>query len=383
MRKGLSLYLHIPFCNSKCNYCSFVSVVAKDDVKLRYLNCLKKEIELRGKEFGASYIVTTIYIGGGTPSCLPNGEIKSLLKTVYKSFTVKNDAEITIEINPNSLTKEKINEYLFAGVNRFSLGLQTSNDKLLKVMGRPDSSQNFINAVNSLRELGATNISADLIIGYPTQTISDVKTSLNLLVKLNIPHVSVYMLSVEEKTKLKDQIGKGELKQLSEDEVVKMMDQVSQTLKFSDYERYEVSNFAKPGFASRHNKVYWQRLNYLGLGVAAHSYLKNQRFANTSDLVKYIGFLEKGDQIPVCDVKLLSKEESMEEMIMLSLRTSEGLNLDKFYLEFKVNFVAKNKAKIANFIKAGYLVLNQKTNSICATDKGFMVLNKIISELVF
>ena len=382
MRKGLSLYIHIPFCNSKCAYCSFVSFVAKDDVKRRYLSCLKKEIEIRGKEFGSDYVVTTIYVGGGTPSCLEVGEIKRLMQVVYKNFTVKNDAEITIELNPNSVTKEKITEYFFAGFNRFSLGLQSTNGKVLKTMERPDSSENFINAVNFIRERGGSNISCDMILGYPGQTLEDVKTTINLIKKLNIPHVSTYMLSVEEGTRLKNQIENGKLKLPSEDEVVQMYDWCVKSLEASGIKRYEVSNFARIGFRSRHNQVYWKRWNYLGLGLASHSYLKHQRFANTSDLVTYIGFLEKSNQVPVCDSKIISNNEAMEESVMLSLRTAEGLDTIAFEKEFGVNFIAKNKAKLTEFIKGGFLKLNPETNFISATDKGFLVLNKLISELV-
>lgn len=382
MRKGLSLYIHIPFCNSKCNYCSFVSMVAQDDVKNRYLLALEKEIDIRGKEFGAGYQVTSIYIGGGTPSCLPVGSIKRIMQTIYKSFVVTNDAEITIEVNPNSFSIDKLTEYLFAGVNRFSLGLQSANHKILKLMNRPDSVENFVNVVGLLRDRGISNISADVILGYPEQTIDDVRATINLLLKLNIPHISTYMLSVEDGTKLKTQIDEKELKLPSEDSVVSQYELVVKMLKDAGLHRYEVSNFAKDGFKSRHNQVYWKRWNYLGLGLSAHSYLKHQRFANTSDLATYIGFLEKSNRIPVCDSKMITDDEAMEECVMLSLRTADGLNLDNFLNEFKINFVAKNKAKLTELIKGGYLIINPKTNCIQATDKGFLVLNKIISDLV-
>jgi len=356
-------------------------MVAKDDVKARYMACLKREIELRGKEFGNAYQVTTVYIGGGTPSCLASGEIKSLMQTVYRCFTVNNDAEITIEINPNSLTKEKVSEYLFAGCNRFSLGLQSTSKHVLAAMKRPDSAENFINAVNMLKEQGVSNISADLILGYPGQTLEDVKTSVNLLNKLNIPHVSTYMLSVEEGTELKKQLDSKTVTLPSEDSVIAMYNHVVRALRAEGIERYEVSNFARAGFKSRHNQVYWKRWNYLGLGLASHSFLRHQRFANTSDIVTYIGFLEKSNQIPVCDSKMISENEAKEEIIMLSLRTSEGLDTAEFKREFGENFLAKNKAKLAKFIRGGFIILDPKTNNICATDKGFLVLNKIIADL--
>ena len=249
-------------------------------------------------------------------------------------------------------------------------------------MERPDSSENFINVVNLIREHGGSNISCDVILGYPGQTLEDVKTTINLIKKLNIPHVSTYMLSVEEGTRLKNQVENGKLKLPNEDDVVKMYDWCVNALESSGIMRYEVSNFSRIGFKSRHNQVYWRRWNYLGLGLASHSFLKHQRFANTSDLVTYIGFLEKSTQVPVCDSKIISDEEAKEECVMLSLRTAEGLDTDGYEKEFGVNFLAKNKAKIAELIKAGFLKLNPKTNYLSATNKGFLVLNKIISELV-
>lgn len=382
MRKGLSLYLHIPFCNSKCNYCSFVSVVSNDDVKLRYTQCLKKEVMLRGAELSGDYEVTSIYIGGGTPSCLPNGEIKRIMQQVYKSFVVKNDAEITVEVNPNTLTIEKVREYMFAGVNRISMGLQCASKSILGLMGRTHTADDFVRAVQLLRENGISNISADIIIGYPKQTLSDVKASLDLLAKLNIPHVSTYMLSVEKGTKLFEQIKNKTLVELGEEETVKMYSFCVEYLKKRGLERYEVSNFALPGFKSKHNQVYWKLWNYVGLGVAAHSYLHMQRFANTGEIAEYVNFLENKNQIPVASAHALTQEEQKEEFVMLSLRKADGLDPDKFFEEFGENFLATRKAKLAELIKGGFLILNPQTNRIFATDKGFLVLNKIISQLI-
>ena len=382
MRKSLSLYIHIPFCVSKCNYCSFVSMVANESSKQKYIESLKKEIMLRGKELGGGYEVATIYIGGGTPSCLPDGMVKSIMQQIYKSFVVKNNAEITIEVNPNTLTKDKVKEYMFAGINRVSIGLQCATKSVLKNMGRLHTVEDFLSAITILKEQGLNNISSDLIIGYPGQSSEDVMKSLQLLTKLNIPYISVYMLSVEDGTKLANQVKNKEVQLPSEESVAKVYNMCVDVLKKNGLIRYEVSNFAKLGFKSKHNQVYWNRSEYLGFGLAAHSFLNNQRFSNTSDLVFYVSSLSAKNQIPIVDVSTINSQEAKEETIMLSLRRAEGLDTKKFQQDFGENFLAKNKEKLAILIKNGFLVLDPKTGIVSATDKGFLVLNKIISELV-
>ena len=382
MRKGLSLYIHIPFCSSKCAYCSFVSFVSPTETKLKYVDALKKEIALRGKEFSARYEVTTIYIGGGTPSWLPPTEIKHILQEVYKHFVVKNDAEITIEVNPNSLTQEKIAEFMFAGINRFSIGLQCASDNVLSSMGRSHKVEDFIKCVNMLKNSGISNISADVILGYPKESLADVKATLELLIKLNIPHISTYMLSVEENTPLAVQINNKTTALPTEDSVIAQYNYCVSKLTENGYERYEVSNFAKPGLKSKHNQVYWKRWNYLGLGLAAHSFLKHIRFSNTSDLPAYISYLETHNNVPVCEAKPLSKQEEKEEWVMLMLRRSEGLDADAYQEEFGESFFVARKEKLATLIKNGFLILDTQTNHIKATNKGFLVLNKVIEQLV-
>ncbi|MBQ7453305.1 MAG: radical SAM family heme chaperone HemW [Clostridia bacterium] len=382
MRKGLSLYIHIPFCNSKCNYCSFTSFVSNDEIKDRYVSALKKEIAIRGKELSAQYEVTTIYIGGGTPSSLPGGLIKSIMQEVYKHFVVINNAEITIEVNPNTLTKEKVSEYMFAGINRVSMGLQCASKTILEKMGRTHTLDDFLKSVQMLREQGLNNISADVILGYPEETLTDVKLTIELLLKLGIPHISTYMLSVEEGTPLSVKLNHKTTQLPEEETVVSMYNYCVDRLTKAGFERYEVSNFAKPGFRSKHNEVYWKRYNYLGLGLAAHSFLKHQRFSNTKDLPAYITYIESNGDVPVVEAKKLTKEEEKEEWIMLMLRRSDGLDVDAYKKEFGENLFVKKKNQLAMLIKNGLIIINTQTNHIIATNKGFLVLNKIIETLV-
>lgn len=380
MKKELSLYIHIPFCNSRCNYCNFVSFVASEQEKLRYVECLKKEIMIRAKEYNKFFTIKTIFIGGGTPSCLINGAIKDILQTIYKHFTVKNDAEITIELNPNTATKEKIEEFVISGVNRFSIGLQCISPLVLKNMGRTHTLDDFNNAVSLIREQGISNINADMIVGYPGQSEKDTVETAKYLVSKNIPHVSAYILSVEQGTPLQFMIDNGTQKLPKEEKLLKTYQAVVNTLSEAGYIRYEVSNFAKPGFVCKHNLTYWTRNEYLGLGVSAHSYIDGVRFFNTENLQSYCECLETKNKAPVSSVTKLTTAEKKEEAVMLSLRTNEGLSTKAYEEEFHENFLAKHKDQLASFIKLGLLTIDREGN-IKATAKGFLVLNKLILEL--
>lgn len=380
-KRSLSIYVHIPFCSSKCAYCSFVSMIASDDDKKRYFEDLVSEIKLQAQKYRSIYSVSSIYIGGGTPSSLDYYYIRDLLSSIYKNFAVKNSAEITIEINPNSVDKNKIREYILSGVNRFSIGLQSISPKVLKEMGRTHTADDYQKAINTIHDFGIKNISTDIIIGYPGQKLQDVKDVLALLIKLEIPHISAYMLSVEKGTKLKKLVDNGSVGLPDEDLVVNMYNYIYNTLTENGYNRYEFSNFAKPTYESFHNRVYWKRKDYLGVGLAAHSYIDGTRFANTENIVKYAQSLEDKKEVPVAISKTLTDEEKKEESVMLSLRTAEGLNLDLYKEEFGENFLAKKKSKITKLIKEGFLILSKDNHLIC-TNKGFLVLNAIILELV-
>lgn len=379
-KRTLSIYVHIPFCNSKCNYCAFVSMVASEDDKKRYFNNLLTEIKLQAKNYSAVYTVSSIYIGGGTPSCLDYYYIRDLLSCIYKNFAVKNSAEITIEINPNSADKTKIREYILSGVNRFSIGLESMSAKILKSMGRTHTFEDYTKTINTIREYGVKNISTDIIIGYPDQKLSEVKETINYLIKLGIPHISVYMLQVEQGTKLKTLVDNGSVGLPDEDVVINMYNSTYDLLTKAGYNRYEFSNFAKPTYESYHNKVYWNRKDYLGVGLASHSYIDGTRFANTENVNEYVTKIEQKLEIPVTLSKTLTKDEQKEEAIMLSLRTSQGLNLDDYKAEFGENFLAKKKETIAMLIKEGFLILTKDNHLVC-TDKGFLVLNQIILQL--
>ncbi len=379
MRSQLSLYIHIPFCNSKCNYCAFVSQVASDEMKEQYVEALIKEIVMRSKTYGANTEITTIYIGGGTPSSLPLGAVKKIMSAIYNNFVVCNDAEITIEINPNTLTKEKADEYMSCNISRFSIGLQMAQSRLLSIIGRTHKYLDFKNAVLLLQNAGATNISADIMLGLPTQTKEDIIETIKLIDGLNVKHISAYMLSIEEGTKFFKMLQNNELNLPTEKQTIEMYYTAYKELKKRGYTRYEFSNFAKVGYKSKHNTVYWERKEYLGLGVSAHSFVDGYRMANTDSIPNYLVHIQK-NEIPLECKDLLNETDAKEETIMLSLRLAEGIDLTKYQAQFNSSLLQEKKAEIDILIKNKFLVLED--NHLKATNDGFMVLDKIISILV-
>ncbi len=380
MRKNLSLYIHIPFCESKCKYCNFVSKVGTEAEKREYVAALMREIEIQGKKYNPHFAIYSIYIGGGTPSCLDDGEILKILQHCYKHFTVRNEAEITIELNPNSVTDNKIREFILAGVNRFSIGLQCTNGKVLRSMGRAHTVGDFDAVVSRIRGKGITNISADIMIGYPGQSMIDIKDTVNHLVRLNVPHISSYMLSVEDNTPLQVMVDRKLTYLPTEKTVVNMYLLANRLLSEKGYERYEISNFAKPGFESRHNMIYWNGGDYLGLGVSAHSYIDGVRFSNTEDSTLYNEYLMTRKKVPIITVQELSEQEKKEEFIMLSLRTGRGIDTNLYMEKFGEDFLGKNADKLKEYIQMGLIKLTAN-NFIKCTTSGFLVLNKLILEL--
>ena len=374
--ENLSLYIHIPFCESKCYYCNFVSTKATEEEKKKYVDYLIKEIEINSNK---DYLVTSIFIGGGTPSCLKAGEISRILNAIYNNFVVEANCEITIECNPNSFTSLKAEEYKKCKINRISFGLQSSNNKLLKLINRVHSKKDFINAINLARSCGFNNLSADILLGIPNQKICDVKNTLKLLIKLKINHISCYSLILEENTKLYKLVHENKLKLPSEEKTIKMYDLSVDYLKKHRIYRYEVSNFAKKGFECMHNLTYWNLGNYLGLGLNSHSKINNIRFENFEGFNDYYEAINKNLK-PIKNSYNLSSGEQKEEFIMLGLRKSAGINLNDYFNLFNERLEIV-KAKEINFLLKNNFI-HLINDNLMATDLGFKVLNQIIIRLV-
>ena len=344
-----------------------------------YVSCVLNEIKLRGQEFSKTHHISSIYIGGGTPSVLKEGMIGKILTGIKNNFKLLQDCEISVEVNPNSVSEKKLREYKLAGANRLSIGGQTMNEKILKLLARQHSVKDTKNAIKIAKKIGFENINVDMMLSLPTQKVSDVKKMANFLIKQKIQHISPYSLILEEGTPLYEMVKQGKVKLPTEDQSVEMYNTVYAILKKHGYKRYEVSNFALDDYESRHNLNYWQMGEYLACGLAGHSFINNERSANTDNLDKYIKDL-KEDKIPVVSREKVSLMQRKEEAVMLFLRTSEGINIKDFDNAFGGHIMTDKKNEIEfltrhNFIsvKNGYLRVN---------DNAFYVLNSIIAKLV-
>lgn len=376
--KKIGVYIHIPFCKTKCNYCSFNSYADKSHLQLEYVSCLCKEIELYSPNFSA-YKVDTIYIGGGTPSNLPKCAISTILNQLKSCFSVENNAEISIEINPNSCDFDRIIEYKSAGINRFSIGLQTTKKSCLRILGRTHTVSDYYKCIEDLKLNGFNNINTDLMIGLPTQKLSDVKRALNLVVKLGVKHISVYSLIVEENTKLYDLIQQ-KLKIPKDEKTLSMYNFTQKFLRENGYNQYEVSNFACSGYECKHNLNCWSMCEYIGFGAGAHSYYNNKRYSNFCSIEEYNKLL-KSVVLPVENSELISEKEKIEETIMLGLRKTKGISLLAFEKQFNINLLFRKKKEIEKFCKLGFLEITN--NYLKVTPSGFKILNKIILELCY
>ncbi len=374
--KELGIYIHIPFCKSKCYYCDFVSYTNKDDIVETYIQQVIQEME----EYDFSnYNVTTIYIGGGTPSYIETEYIKQLLNNLKNKLqnnqTKWGNIEITIEVNPGTVTKSKLEEYKKLGINRISIGMQSTNDKLLKQIGRIHNFQEFLEAYQSLKEVGFNNINIDMIVGLPNQTIQDIKKDLETIIELNPEHVSVYSLIVEENTKIEEYINNGVLELPDEELERQMYWYAKNTLELNGYIHYEISNFAKKGKESKHNLNCWEQKEYIGLGVSAHSYLNGVRYSNAN--------LTENYEWNYKDKKIEEKqnlEDKKKEYMLLGLRKIEGVSIKKFKEKYIDNPIFLYKKELDEFVNEGLLKING--DKIALTNMGIDLANLVWEKFV-
>ncbi len=374
----LGLYIHIPFCDRKCDYCDFVSYSMGVEAQHEFKEALFKEIAMYRKQC-EKMTFNSIYIGGGTPSVMYEGFIYELSRQIYSTFHFEGEIEFTIEVNPNSVTTAKLMEYLRSGVNRVSVGVQCLDSKLLRNVGRFQTIENIENTFNLLHKMGFANVSADVMIGLPHQSLDAVRDTIEFLVERNVKHISVYTLQVEENTQLYKNIKMGKIKPLGDEACIKMYETVSRMLKKAGFVRYEVSNFAIPTYESKHNFKYWKDVDYLGLGVSAHSFLEGYRFNNTPRLDEYIEKINN-NELPVIEKEYIRDSERRTEFIMLSLRLATGLNLEKFRKRFKEDLLKTRATQIQSLIKQGYVFIEEGYLKIAP--EHFYVSNRIILELL-
>lgn len=381
--KSLELYVHIPFCVRKCEYCDFLSAPAGADTQQEYVRNLLLEIEQKGVRC-TDYEVTTIFFGGGTPSILKAGWIADILNAIHRNFKVRKDAEITIECNPGTLTFEKISIYKSAGINRISVGLQSASDAELRELGRIHTYGDFLKSYDLIRKKGFSNVNIDLMAALPGQTLKSYEQTLRRVLALKPEHISAYSLIIEEGTPFYEKYEadellreKGEKSQMlpSEETERLMYERTKELLLAHGYERYEISNYARRGYACRHNIGYWRRENYLGFGLGSASLLENERFHNTTDLTDYLG----GDYLAYEQEKL-DKKSQMEEFIFLGLRMTDGISTECFRQTFGLTVELVYGPVLEQQIADQ--LLRKEDGRIFLTERGLDVSNYVMAQFL-
>lgn len=400
MEKELGIYVHIPFCIKKCAYCDFISYPNKLEMQEEYVKKILEEIDY-AKQTINNCNVTTVYIGGGTPSAIDSKLIKQILHKIKDVISAKPKAdnvavldetkrnfmnslnndiqEITIEVNPGTVTRQKLEDYLEAGVNRLSIGLQTTNDSLLKSIGRIHTYQDFLDTYNMAVAVGFKNISVDLMIGLPNQSIKDVKESIEKVTKLTPrpQHISVYSLIVEENTPMEKLLNDGKIVLPTDEEERNQYSYVKNTLEQKGYKHYEISNFCLPGKQAVHNTNCWEQKEYLGFGVAAHSYFDRKRFSNTNSLQQYLS--ESFEKLRIID-EVQSLENQQKEFMLLGLRKLDGVDISAFKAKFAQNPLFLFRKEIQKLVDEGLLVVD--LNQIRLSRRGLDLANIVWEEFI-
>lgn len=378
-KKMLGLYIHIPFCKKKCDYCDFISFANRNNMIEKYINAVKCEINSYSN-YKEEYEIKTIYFGGGTPSYIESKYIVDILNNIKNKFTVLKNAEITIEINPGTVDRKKLEDYIGSGINRVSFGLQSVDDKLLKNIGRIHNFEDFLYSYNLAKEVGFKNINVDLMIGLPTQNIQDIEKSLNKLIELSPEHISVYSLILEEGTPLEIKVKNKELYIPSDVQERNMYWKVKEELEKNGYIHYEISNFSKIGYESKHNVSCWKQEEYIGIGVAAHSYINNKRYSNTDNLEEYI----KNSEDNISEIREIhevqNKKDKMNEYMILGLRKIQGIKISEFKNKFIDNPIYIYREQLNRLATQGLIVIDE--DNIRLTNKGIDLANLVWEEFI-
>ena len=372
-RIPLELYVHIPFCVRKCQYCDFLSGPSDEETKDRYIEALLKEI--RAAEHTEDYEIVSVFIGGGTPSALKAEAIASIMRTLQEQFFFCEDAEVTIEANPGTVDLEKLTIYRNVGINRLSLGLQSTDAEELKLLGRIHSYEEFLKSYEWARKAGFSNINIDLMFAIPGQTGEAWRQHLYQVAELNPEHISAYSLIIEEGTPFAEQ----NLDLPDEDTEYHMYEDTAEILERYGYRQYEISNYAKQGYMCRHNAGYWQRLEYLGFGLGASSLYGGMRFSNTHQMQEYLKESRNTDQIRK-DVTVLSRNEQIEEFMFLGLRMTEGISEKKFEENFDVRLMDVYGDILQKYEETGFMEHIETKWRL--TRKGIHVSNHILADFL-
>ena len=379
MKKDLGLYIHIPFCVKKCEYCDFLSWNAGEEERQQYVAALLSEIESY-REFAKGYRVSTIFIGGGTPSVLLPKQMENILQKIYEIFELERRPEITVEVNPGTVDEEKLQCYKENGVNRLSMGLQSVKDEKLRLLGRIHTYQEFVESYELARKAGFDNISIDLISSVPGQTLQEWKEELETAAAQNPEHISVYQLIIEEGTPFYEKYAEHPELLPDEETSREIYLWTGKFLKEAGYEQYEISNYAKPGKESRHNLKYWEREDYLGLGLGAASMVRNIRMSNTKDMRTYLERCDKPKTMRE-DVQFLEEPRQMEEFMFLGLRKTRGVSKKEFKRIFGREMDMVYEKALHKCLENG--MLKEHKDRVYLSEEGVLLSNAVLSEFLF
>lgn len=368
-------YIHIPFCHKKCYYCDFCAYMNVENRIDNYINNLTREIELYQDKLCVD--IDSIYLGGGTPSYIDSKYIESIVKTLH-NFNLDNLKEFTIECNPNSINKDKLLLYKDLGINRISLGVQSFDDKVLRSIGRDHSSEIAISDIELIRNTGFDNLSFDLMLNLPNQDYKSIKNDLNIVKSISPEHISWYSLIVEEGSRFYTLNKKGKLNLMDDDIEVDIFDELIENLDQIGLKRYEISNFAKKGFESYHNKKYWEGNGYIAFGMSAAGYFGNYRYNNTKNFIHYNNMINK-NKLPIENIEIIESQEKEIEYIIFKLREISGINLKAFKDKFGVDFIDKYEDEINQFIDLDYFIID---DNFRFSKKGMDLSNQFLSLII-
>ena len=370
--KPIGLYVHIPFCVRKCNYCDFCSVACESEKMKKYIASLIAEIE--GYKRTPKIKINSIFFGGGTPSVIDPELFTLVSRVIYDSFDVLSDSEFSLEVNPATLSEEKLDAFITAGVNRISIGLQSVHENEMKILGRIHSFEDFKSTYRMIRNAGIRNVNVDLMYGIPKQSEESFKETLNTVIDLHPEHVSVYGLIIEEGTPFYNNVENLDLP--DEESEYNMYLAANELLSGAGYNHYEISNYSLHGYRCKHNLKYWHDEEYIGVGLSAHSYFEGKRFYNTNSFDEYFD----SNGLKYRKEERVSVGRDKFEYAMLALRLSEGISLSEYKDLFGENFAESSENKLRSYIDAGFMEITN--NRLHFTAKGFYVSNSIMAELL-
>ena len=374
---SFGIYLHIPFCEKKCSYCDFYSITGNKELISKYIKALKKEIKLYAKELSLKE-VRTIYFGGGTPSLLTPHMLEEIMTVIKQNFQLHEGIEVTLESNPSSLNSNKLSEYNKLGINRLSIGVQSFSNDELKMLGRLHNAVNAREIISKASSI-YDNFNLDFIFALPGQNLAQWRRHLQTALEYTPPHLSIYNLQIEEGTPLKERIDNGQLIPLNDEIDAEMYKLTRQILHDAGYNQYEISNFAKTGYQSQHNLLYWKLKPYIGLGPAAHSFTGEYRYNNVCNLKDYLDNLNR-DQFPVNKKISLTLKELMAEKMFMGLRLLEGVSKENFYHLFNIKLKEVYGTEVNDLKNQG--LLEEYENNIKLTDRGLLLGNKVFIKFL-